>query len=225
MLSKEMVIATVVMIDVVRSCDLWNKNPDGMLHALDTLLHRIRHCARKHHGNILKTVGDAYMLEFRRPEDGLDFAIMLQTLLCSRPIEVAPGSAIRMRAGIATGPVFVRAWMIQGHKLRDLLGSTVNLAARMESKVAPVGGIAVTGWEAAALQRLGNKLGILVDIVQFGETKPRDGLHRSNRLIPLSLQSVDALNMGPIKSPVRAVRVTLSCGSTNHTHVDVSKSR
>jgi class 3 adenylate cyclase len=91
---------------------------------------------RNHQGAIVKTIGDAVMAAFIRPEDGLGAAIAIQREvaafnqahpLADRGVE---GDAIAIKLGLHQGPCIV----VNLNDRLDYFGSTVNLAARLQGQ-------------------------------------------------------------------------------------------
>jgi adenylate cyclase len=89
----------------------------------------------------IKTIGDAYMVVAGAPEPRPDHAtVILEMALemhaIAESIEPAPGQGLRLRTGIASGPVV--AGVIGQKKFSyDVWGDAVNLASRMESTGIP----------------------------------------------------------------------------------------
>ncbi len=81
---------------------------------------------RRYGGRIVKHLGDGLMLSFPRADDAVRAALGL--------VELNP-AALRMRAGLHTGEVVVSR--------NDLLGSVVNIAARVTER-ATAGGVLAT---------------------------------------------------------------------------------
>jgi adenylate cyclase len=93
--------------------------------------------AERHGVEKIKTIGDAYMAVAGLPEPAADHAdrlarMGLDMLAAKDEIAAMFGVTIRMRIGIASGPVM--AGIIGTHKFSyDVWGDAVNLAARLES--------------------------------------------------------------------------------------------
>jgi class 3 adenylate cyclase len=89
---------------------------------------------RDHQGAIVKTIGDAVMAAFARPEDGLAAAIAIQRAVAefnrAHPIEAAEGDAIAIKLGLHQGPCII----VTLNDRLDYFGSTVNLAARLQGQ-------------------------------------------------------------------------------------------
>lgn len=77
-------------------------------------------------GALVKTIGDAVMAVFRRPVSALRAMMTAQRLLASPPEGVNP---LTLKAGIHSGPCIA----VTLNDRLDYFGSTVNLAARLES--------------------------------------------------------------------------------------------
>jgi adenylate cyclase len=97
--------------------------------------------AERHGVEKIKTVGDAYMAASGVPEPAADGAARMARFavdLRRRFEETAGfGEALRIRVGMATGPVV--AGVIGTRKFSyDVWGDTVNTAARMESHGEPM---------------------------------------------------------------------------------------
>jgi class 3 adenylate cyclase len=88
---------------------------------------------RDHEGAIVKTIGDAVMAAFARPEDGLAAAVEIQREVASfnraHPIDGAE-DAIAIKLGLHQGPCIV----VTLNDRLDYFGSTVNLAARLQGE-------------------------------------------------------------------------------------------
>src|SRR6185295_751306 len=77
-------------------------------------------------GALVKTIGDAVMAVFRRPSSALKAMLSAQEMLAAPP----PGNEpLTLKAGIHTGPCIA----VTLNDRLDYFGSTVNLAARLES--------------------------------------------------------------------------------------------
>jgi class 3 adenylate cyclase len=77
-------------------------------------------------GALVKTIGDAVMAVFRRPALALKAMLSAQEALASPPEGVAP---LTLKAGIHSGPCIA----VTLNDRLDYFGSTVNMAARLES--------------------------------------------------------------------------------------------
>ncbi|MBI3178847.1 MAG: adenylate/guanylate cyclase domain-containing protein, partial [Deltaproteobacteria bacterium] len=82
---------------------------------------------RDHQGTLVKTIGDALMALFARAEDGVTAAVEMQQVLAEHNRGVTrQEDAILIRIGLHSGDAIVER--------RDVLGDTVNVAARVCGK-------------------------------------------------------------------------------------------
>jgi class 3 adenylate cyclase len=102
---------------------------------------------RDHQGAIIKTIGDAVMAAFARPEDGLAAAVEIQREVAAfnlaHPVD-GTSDAIAIKLGLHQGPCIV----VTFNERLDYFGSTVNLAARLQGQ--SKGGDIVLSSELAA---------------------------------------------------------------------------
>jgi adenylate cyclase len=106
--------------------------------ALDVLRRhnrRLRAIFPKHHGREIKTVGDAFLVEFESALDATNCALEIQQTLHTDESTVAEGKRVRIRIGIHIGDVV--------EERGDVLGDSVNVASRIEPLAEP-GGIAIS---------------------------------------------------------------------------------
>jgi adenylate cyclase len=112
--------ATIMFIDVESFTQLAETEGDlAAVEAMTRVDSTVRALALDHHGKIVKQIGDALMLAFRRPTEAVAFAQALHAAMGEdRSI---PG----LRVGMHAGPAIYLAG--------DYIGSTVNLASRVTS--------------------------------------------------------------------------------------------
>ena len=146
---------TVLFADVVDFTPFAaRESPARVVAVLNDVFSRFDTLAERHGLEKIKTIGDAYMVVAGAPGDPCRPCRRSSSTWrwrCWRSpatIEPTPGSPIRLRIGIASGPAVAG---VIGHRKfsYDLWGDTVNLASRMESTGVP-GAIQV----AAATRRL-----------------------------------------------------------------------
>ncbi len=88
----------------------------------------VRPLVRVYNGKVVKTIGDAYLLTFRSPTDGLLCSTAIQDRLAETDAGVDPSDRFKVRAAVNVGEV-----RIDGG---DVFGEAVNIAARIEGKAA-----------------------------------------------------------------------------------------
>jgi len=128
---------TVLFTDVIGSSRLWSDDPEKMEKVLDQHFKIMSDIIKKYDGFIIKTIGDAFMVYFRRKDDSLLSAIKAAQ-------EMLEKNTLRLRIGMCFGPTKEKSYEIQGTQLKDFFGNTVNIASRMETQVSPHDGFAFT---------------------------------------------------------------------------------
>ncbi len=130
-------LAAILAADVVGFSRLMEQDEAGTLAALKA--HRkelIDPAIAKHHGRIVKLMGDGALVEFASVVDAVDCAVTIQTGMAERYDDVTGDRRIVFRIGINLGDV-----IIEGD---DIYGNGVNVAARLEALADP-GGICLSG--------------------------------------------------------------------------------
>lgn len=110
--------ATIVFVDVVSFTPLTDERGDLVaIEVLQRLDQLVRVTTARQGGDLVKQIGDAFMLEFEAPREAVLFALALRRAVGDS------GSLPSLRMGVNAGPVLYR--------LGDYLGQTVNVAARL----------------------------------------------------------------------------------------------
>lgn len=136
---------TILFLDIVSSSLLWKEKKADFYMTLLDFEKMIVKKTETFEGTIIKTIGDAFMIAFEKLEQALLFAISLQCLLLQIQNKPDPEIIkIILRIGIAKGDVNKRTMIIQNCEHMDYYGEAVNIASRMESKVAKPNEIAFT---------------------------------------------------------------------------------
>jgi adenylate cyclase len=129
-------LAAIVAADMAGYSRLTGADEEGTLERLRTLRRElIDPAVIEHHGRIVKTTGDGFLVEFASVVDAVRCAIAIQRGIARRNTEVSVEKRILFRVGINLGDVVAEG--------DDLLGDGVNLAARLEG-IAEPGGICLS---------------------------------------------------------------------------------
>jgi class 3 adenylate cyclase len=99
-----------------------------------------------HHGREVKSMGDGFLLEFESALDATECAIAYQRTLFERNRQRPESERVEMRIGVHLGDVV--------HQGSDVVGDTVNIAARIEP-LAEASGICLTG---PVVEQVANKI-------------------------------------------------------------------
>src|SRR6476660_3299216 len=95
----------------------------------------LREIFPRFHGTEIKTIGDAFLVEFGSALEAAQCAIEIQRTLAKRNHDVTPDRRIELKIGIHIGDVV--------HREGDVYGDGVNIASRIEA-LAGAGGICVS---------------------------------------------------------------------------------
>ncbi len=130
-------LAAILAADVVGFGRLVGQDEEGTLARLRaTRLELIEPRLARHHGRMVKLMGDGALVEFASVVDAVSFAVDIQQAIAQRAADQAEGDRILYRIGINVGDIVVEG--------DDILGDGVNIAARLEGLAKP-GGICVSG--------------------------------------------------------------------------------
>jgi len=170
---------TILFTDIVGSTAMYADMGDAeAFAAVRAHFVEVYEVVRRHDGAVVKTIGDAAMASFLRPEDAVAAAAAM--VRCFPPDRA--DSPVRLRVSIFTGPCIA----VNLNNGIDFFGSTVNIAAKLQSVVGggevvfPAwfceGEEGVRGLEGEAVERLTftvPKLGRSVEVVRWGLWGPR----------------------------------------------------
>jgi class 3 adenylate cyclase len=114
---------TVAFSDIERSTEMMERlGEDRWVEVMASHNRIVRGCVEAHGGDVVKSLGDGFMVAFASASAALDCVVELQrTLTRQNPAE--PAEPLRVRVGMHTGNLFA----LEG----DFLGKAVVLAARI----------------------------------------------------------------------------------------------
>ena len=123
-------LAAILIADVVGYSRLIESDDAGTLAALENRRQKIlQPLISKHHGRIVKLMGDGVLVEFASAVNAVQAAVALQEAMGAANEAVAEDRWITLRIGVNLGDV-----MVEGD---DLYGDGVNVAARLEALAEP----------------------------------------------------------------------------------------
>lgn len=128
-------LAVIMFTDIVGYSALAQRNEELALQLLGEHRGLLRALFPGHGGEEIKTIGDAFMVEFASALEATRCAVAIQRMLFDRNASLPDESHIRLRIGLHLGDVV--------HKEDDIFGDGVNIAARIEPMAEP-GGICVS---------------------------------------------------------------------------------
>lgn len=117
----------VLFADIVESTALYRRLGDiEALKIINACLGAMKGVLPQHHGQLVKTLGDAVMCLFPDADSAVDAAVEMQRAISALQPN---GLAMRIRVGLHTGPVVVGG--------DDVYGDTVNVAAYLADAASP----------------------------------------------------------------------------------------
>ncbi len=129
-------LAAILAADVAGYSRLMSLDESGTLAKLQA--HRselIVPAIARHHGRVVKLMGDGILAEFGSVVDAVECAAEIQREMAARNAGVADDRRMGFRIGVHLGDVIVEG--------EDIYGDGVNIAARLES-LAETGGICIS---------------------------------------------------------------------------------
>src|SRR5438045_4557470 len=116
-------LVAIIAADIAGYSRLMGADEEGTLAKLKAYRRElIEPSITRHHGRIVKTTGDGFLIEFSSPVEAVRCAVELQQGMIARNADVQDDQRIRFRIGINLGDVIVDE--------KDLYGDAVNIAAR-----------------------------------------------------------------------------------------------
>jgi TolB-like protein/class 3 adenylate cyclase/Flp pilus assembly protein TadD len=128
-------LAAIMFTDMVGYSALSQRDDKLALELLEEHRQLFREIFPRFHGTEIKTIGDAFLVEFNSALEAAQCAIEIQRALAKRNADVPPDRRIEVKIGIHIGDVV--------HRGGDVYGDGVNIASRIEP-LAGAGGICVS---------------------------------------------------------------------------------
>jgi adenylate cyclase len=128
-------LAAIMFTDMVGYSALAQRDDQLALELLEEHRRLLREIFPRFHGTEIKTIGDAFLVEFGSALEAAQCAIEIQRTLAKRNHDVTADRKIELKIGIHIGDVV--------HREGDVYGDGVNIASRIE-QLAGAGGICVS---------------------------------------------------------------------------------
>ena len=127
-------LAAIMFTDIVGYTALTQEDESSTMQMLEDHRRLLRPYFTSHGGREVKTIGDAFLVEFGSALDAVLCAIAIQNMMHDR--RVARGGMLSLRIGVHVGDVIESG--------NDILGDAVNIASRIQPLAEP-GGVCISG--------------------------------------------------------------------------------
>jgi len=128
-------LAAIMFTDMVGYSALSQRDEKLAQELLEEHRRLLREIFPRFNGTEIKTIGDAFLVEFGSALEAAQCAIEIQRTLAKRNADIAPDRRIELKIGVHIGDVV--------HRGGDVYGDGVNIASRIEPLAGP-GGICVS---------------------------------------------------------------------------------
>src|SRR5262245_2536262 len=122
-------LAAIMFTDIVGFSRQMGSDEARMLHLLDVHNQIVQQAVAVPHGTVIKTVGDAFLVDFPSVVHAVQCAQQIQTSFRAYNTEKESGEQIHVRIGIHSGDVVQRDG--------DVFGDGVNIASRLQTLAEP----------------------------------------------------------------------------------------
>ncbi len=122
-------LAAIMFTDIVGFSRQMGADEARMLRLLDTHNQLIQKAVTEHHGTVIKTVGDACLVDFPSVVHAMQCAQQIQAQFRAYNAEKEPTDQIHVRIGIHLGDIVQRDG--------DVFGDGVNIASRLQGLAEP----------------------------------------------------------------------------------------
>src|SRR5437667_7080434 len=128
-------LAAIMFADMVGYSALSQRDEKLAQELLEEHRRLLRELFPRFNGTEIKTIGDAFLVEFGSALEAAQCAIEIQRTLAKRNADIAPDRRIELKIGVHIGDVV--------HRGGDVYGDGVNIASRIEPVAGP-GGICIS---------------------------------------------------------------------------------
>lgn len=125
---KDYRLAAIMYTDIVGFSRMMEKDEAGTLGILRLHNAIVMEIAAKRHGTVIKTIGDAFLVDFRNTVEALQCAMEIQEAIYTYNKE-GKGQPLLMRIGLHLGDIYFFE--------NDALGEGINIASRLQSFARP----------------------------------------------------------------------------------------
>jgi TolB-like protein/class 3 adenylate cyclase/Flp pilus assembly protein TadD len=122
-------LAAIMFTDIAGFSRQMGVNEAHTLRLLEVHNQLLQQATSAHHGTVIKTIGDAFLVDFTSVVDAVQCAQQIQHQLRTYNTEHAPTDQIHLRIGIHLGDVV--------QKDGDVFGDGVNIASRLQALAEP----------------------------------------------------------------------------------------
>ncbi|MDA4126472.1 MAG: hypothetical protein OK452_04620 [Thaumarchaeota archaeon] len=169
--STDRQLAAIMFTDIVGYTRMAQAKESLALELLEEHRDEVRPLFPAHGGTEVKTIGDAFLVEFKSALEAVLCAVEIQKKMAQRNSKVSPERQLQMRVGVHLGDVV--------HGAGDVYGDAVNVASRIEPLAEP-GGVCIS---QQVFDNIRNKTEL--DIVKMGEIELKNvelpvGVYRVN---------------------------------------------
>jgi class 3 adenylate cyclase len=122
-------LAAIMFTDIVGFSRQMGADEARMLRLLEVHNQFVQQAVRVHHGHVIKTVGDAFLVDFPSVVHAVQCAQQIHAQLRTHNVEKEKADQIHVRIGIHHGDIVQRDG--------DVFGDGVNIASRLQSLAEP----------------------------------------------------------------------------------------
>ena len=198
-------LAAIMFTDMVAYSAAAGQNEALALELLQEHRGLLRPVFARYNGQEIKTLGDAFLVEFMSAVQAAECAVEIQRLLFERNARIEPNRRIQLRIGLHLGDVI--------HEQNDVFGDGVNIAARIQPFAEP-GGICLS--EDVANQ-IRNK--VQCPVVRLAESPQLKNIDRPIQVLKIVLPWEDTVSVASgLDSQAAAQATRLAPSASERVH-------